>query len=139
VAAVVLAVIFAMVAAVVVAMGASLHFLGDVMHAGGPQVLDGDHQVMYALVAVTVAFALVAFPVTVLALSLAMEMGDFLFQLTFQALGFLAATTPVQFLDAPLLPVGPALEFITFMILLGMLVVMRFTLVPFSLLVPSVA
>ena len=126
--AVVFTVISAMVAAVVVAMGASLHFLGDVMHAGGPQVLDGDHQVMYALVAVAVPFALVVFPVAVLAFAFTMKMSDFLFQFTLQALGLLAATTPVQFLDAPLLPVGPALEFITFMVLLGMFMVMMVSL-----------
>jgi len=28
---------------VVVSMGSPLHFLGDVMHAGGAEVFDGDH------------------------------------------------------------------------------------------------
>ena len=129
---VVLSVIPALVALVVVAMGASLHFLGDVMHAGGPQMLDRHHELMHALVAVAVPFALVVFPVAVLAFALTMKMGDFLFQFTLQALGLLAATTPVQFLDAPLLPVGPALEFITFMILLGMFMVMMVSLKRFE-------
>ena len=86
-AAVVFAVISAMIALVVVAMGASLHFLCDVMQAGRPEVLDGYHQVVYALFRLAIAF--VVFSFAMFALPLTMEMLHSLGQFTLRLLGFL--------------------------------------------------
>ena len=117
---------FVVFTAVLVAMSTALHFLGDVMHAGGMEVLDGDHEVLYPLF--RVAMALVSFPVMVPAFSLAMEMGDFLLELTLQALGFLVPVLLTQFMDMAFLLAYPTFKasfpFVSLMVLLGMFVVM---------------
>ena len=77
----------AMVAAVVVAVGASFDFLGAVMHAGGMQMLDRYHQVLYAMVRLAIAFVSSSF--AMFALPLTMEMRHFLLEFTLRLLGFL--------------------------------------------------
>ena len=76
---------------VVVALiiSAALHFLGQVMHADGIQMIDRRLEVMHALFLVTVLLVLLA--LVVAALSLVMEMSHSLCQLLFMTLGLFVA------------------------------------------------
>jgi hypothetical protein len=121
---------------VVVAMGSSLHLLGDVMHARGMEMFDGDHEVLHLFFHVTIAF--VTLPLAVTTLSLVMKMIYFLSQLVFQTLGFLTAVVLAQVMDAAFLFVYPSLEPFAFFFIAFAMFHLR-PLVPFSLLVPAVA
>ncbi len=130
--AVVITVVLAIAMFAVVTVGASFHFLGEVMHAGGPQVLDRHHELMLALVAVPIAF--MVFPVTMfaLALTLMMKMSNFLADFAFHLLGFLVAIVFTQFIYVPLLLVDPALESFDSLVT-AMFTVLPVTVLSFSL------
>ena len=91
------------------AMDSALDLFGQVVHAGGAKVLDGDHQVPSALIAVAAPFVLVMLPVAVATFAFTMKMSNSLFQFALQAIGFLMAITFAQALDAAMLLVRPAL------------------------------
>ena len=66
------------------AMDSALDLFGQVVHAGGAKVLDGDHQVPSAHITVAVSFVLVMLPVAVGTFAFTMKMSNSLFQFALQ-------------------------------------------------------